>query len=100
MQVLVLLLTQVMELMMMKLSKITRVSESPPASFHENPADNASEHATNQSSCSSDEEGIDNVDGDVNTQVNVSVFPNGDCTCRGYTDLRHCSISHQTRDGR
>ena len=60
--VLLLLLTRVMELMMKKLSKITRVSESPPVSFHKNPANNASEHATNQSSCSSDEEGIDNVD--------------------------------------
>ena len=78
---LLLLLTRVMELMK-KLLKITGVSGSPPVSFHENPADNASERATNQSSCSSNEEGIDNVDGNVNIQVNVSVFPNGDCTCQ------------------
>ena len=67
---------------MKKLLKITGVSGSPPASFHENPADNASELATNQSSCSSDEEGRDNVDGNVNIRVNVSVLPNGNCTCQ------------------
>ena len=85
---------------MKKLSKMTRVSET----FHTphlraftriQPTTRASERATNQSSCSCDEEGIDNVDGDVNIQVNMSVFPNGDCKCRGCTDL---SISHQSRD--
>lgn len=64
----------------------------PVTSLHENSANNVNECTNNQSS-SSDEENIDNVEGDVN--INMSVFSNGDCMCRGCTDL---SFSHQPRD--
>ena len=73
----------------------------PSASLCDNEHENSdvSERTNDQSSsCSSDEEGIDNVQGDVNIQVNASELPNasnGDCTCRGCTDL---SNSHQPKD--
>ena len=76
------------------------ISYYPPlASLCDNERENenpdAGEHTNNQSSsCNSDEEGIDNAEGDVNIQVNVSVFPNDNCTCRGCADL---IISHQPR---
>ena len=81
-------------------SEILRdISDSQPAGSHENEhTDNESEHATDQSNYSSDEECVDsNVDEDVNTQVNVSLCPNSDCSCmcKGCTDL---SISHQLKD--
>ena len=87
--VLSLLLTQVMGLMK-KLLKIARdISHSLPVSCsHENPTiatNSTSKHTADQSSCSSDEEGLDNMDRDVNTQVNVSVFPNRKCTCKSCT---------------
>ena len=71
-------------------SEITDISDSQPAGSHENEyTDNESEHATDQSNYSSDEECVDsNVYEDVNTQVNVSLCPNSDCSCmcKGCTD--------------
>ena len=63
--------------------------------------DNAtSEHNTDQRNCSSDERGDEecvdsNVEEDMNTQVNLFVFLNSDCTCKDCTDL---NISHQLGD--
>ena len=86
-------------------SEIVRdVSASQPqaASSHEiELTDNAtSEHDTDQSNCSSDERGDEecvdsNVEEDMNTQVNLPVCLNSDCTCKGCTDL---SILHQLGD--
>ena len=86
-------------------SEIIRdVSASQPqaASSHEiELTDNAtSEHDTDQSNCSSDERGDEecvdsNVEEDMNTQVNLFVFLNSDCTCKDCTDL---NISHQLGD--
>ena len=73
----------------------------PSASLCDNEHENSyvSERTNNQSSsCSSDEESIDNAQEDVNIQVNASVLSNAnnsDCMCRGCTDL---SISHQPKD--
>ena len=70
----------------------------PSASLSDNEHENSnvSERTNDQSSsCSSDEEGIDNAQGDVNIRVNAPNANNSDCTCRGCTDL---SISHQPKD--